>query len=236
MKIKSTIKFLLPRRGDGFIRGVAKCGLIAWVGIMGLAALGLLLPDPPPPTAAELSEMREMEREIRELEREVERGKKEREKRERERERAAARQQSWSTTGFTNEWGEQAATGARSQAVPPVTPMGFPYHDLTGTILVQCPSNVAIRFNDQPNLTGGSIRDGYTDYTLSARIDGRDVRYSVTQGWGDDDLNFRNAATVRQAIMGGNEIEILLPWYGEGNVRFRWSLDGSSSAIQSSCG
>ena len=150
--------------------------------------------------------------------------------------RQQSERQSWSTTTFTNEWGEQAAVGARSQAVRPVTPMGFPYNDVTGTILVQCPNSVWVRFSEEPNLTGGNIRDGYTDYTLSARIDGRDVRYGVSQGWGDNDLNFRDDATVRQAIMGSNEIEILLPWYGEGNVRFKWSLDGSSSAIQSSCG
>lgn len=141
---------------------------------------------------------------------------------------------SWSTTSFADE-----TLGARSQAVSPVTPMGSPYRDVTGTIFVQCLGPAWIRFSVAPNLTDGAViatGDGYTNYTLSANIDGRDARYSVSQDWGDYDLRFHNTATVRQALIGSNEIEILIPWSGEGNVRFRWDLGGSSSAIQSACG
>lgn len=141
---------------------------------------------------------------------------------------------SWSTTSFADE-----TLGARSQAVSPVTPMGSPYRDVTGTIFVQCLGPAWIRFSVAPNLSDGAViatGDGFTNYALSAQIDGRDVRYSVSQDWGDYDLRFHNAATVRQALMGSNEIEIMIPWSGEGNVRFRWDLDGSYSSIQSACG
>ncbi len=141
---------------------------------------------------------------------------------------------SWSTTSFADE-----TPGARSQAVSPVTPMSSPYRDVTGTIFVQCLGPVWIRFSVAPNLSDGAViatGDGFTNYALSAQIDGRDVRYSVSQDWGDYDLRFHNAATVGQALTGSNEIEIMIPWSGEGNVRFRWDLDGSYSAIQSACG
>jgi len=140
----------------------------------------------------------------------------------------------WSTTSFVNEWGERTSSGAQSEQVRPVEPMGFPYSDVEAEILVRCGGGTWIRFTDSPNLTGGITESGHDIYHLSIRLDRQQTRWRVTQYWGDKDLNLPNSA--RRALMNAKTFEIVLPWYGEGYVRFKWDLTGSSDIISEACG
>lgn len=141
---------------------------------------------------------------------------------------------SWSTLTFVDEWGDRTDdVGARSRAVGPVTPMGFPYGDVTAYLMVSCQS-AWIRFSESPNLSGGDIQSGYDVYRLPVRIDGRDDRWRATQEWQGNDLNLPSSA--RSVWAAASSFEILLPWYGESRVRFRWDLTGSSDAIGKTCG
>ena len=140
---------------------------------------------------------------------------------------------SWSTTRFVDDWGEYSGTGARSQEKPPASPMGFPYHDVMATLFVSCRS-AWIRFTDSPNLTSDDIENGYDVYRLRVRLDGRDDRWRATQRWGSTDLNLPSSA--RSAWAAAKRFEVLLPWYGEGSVRFAWDLTGSADAIAKTCG
>ena len=159
-----------------------------------------------------------------------------RERREREREARERRASfTWSTTYFVNEWGDRSGNGAKSRQLGPETPMGWPYDDVEGQVIVQCRGPMAwIRFTDSPNLTGDETRDGYSVSHLPVRLDGQATRWRVTQNWGGNDLNLPRSAI--NAFRRSKTFEIILPWYGEGNVRFKWDLTGSSEMISEACG
>ena len=139
----------------------------------------------------------------------------------------------WETTYFVDDWGETTGTGAKSQAVTAVTRMDFPYHDTQATLIVSCRS-AWIRFTKGPNLTGGDIEDGYTVYRIRVRIDGKESTWRVSHNWNSEDISLPYSA--RSAFAGGETFEALLPWYGNGNVRFSWLLHRSSEAIAQTCG
>lgn len=141
----------------------------------------------------------------------------------------------WTTINFVDEFGEVTDTGAASESVKSIRPMSFPYHDVTARLIVNC-DYAWIRFTEAPNLTDGDIGNGYTNYRISVRIgENATVRWSVRQSWGSKDLDFQDDKTAIWALSSGSTIAISMPWYGQGNVAFRWSLLGSTTAIKSSC-
>ncbi len=109
--------------------------------------------------------------------------------------------------------------------------MDFPYHDVKGSISVECGRSY-LYFTEEPNLVGGDIEDGYTVHHVSVRIDGVSAVWRVTQNWGGHLLYLPSAA--RGALAGGSVFEVNLPWYG-GRARFKWDLTGSSEAILQTC-
>lgn len=141
----------------------------------------------------------------------------------------------WRMINFIDEFGDITDRGAVSEAVGPIRPMSFPYGDTRGTIMVNC-NRAWLRFSGSPNLTGGDIKDGYTNYSVSVRVDGNNAgRWGVRQSWGDKDLVFSDASRAISAISSGSTFSVALRWYGESAVAFTWSLDGSSEMIQNSC-
>lgn len=139
---------------------------------------------------------------------------------------------SWSTISFVDDWGERSGTGASSQQEGPAERMGFPYQDVRAKLMVSCRS-AWIRFTSAPNLTGGDIRSGHDAYSLQIRLDGKTSRWQATQEWGATDISL--PVSARRAWASANRFEVLLPWYGEGNVLFSWDLDGFSTAIAETC-
>lgn len=140
----------------------------------------------------------------------------------------------WSTINFVDEFGDVTDTGAVSPKAKPIRPMSFPYHDVTARIFVDC-QRTWIRFTEVPNLIGGDTKDGFTTYKVPIRIDGNRKELSVSQTWGDKDLGFRFNTSLATSLSSGSTIAVSLPWYGQGNVAFRWNLNGSAKAIESSC-
>ena len=141
----------------------------------------------------------------------------------------------WSNLNFVDEFGEPTGRGAVSETVRSIRPMSFPYTGTDARIFVDC-DRTWIRFSEAPNLIGGNIADGYTQYSVSVRVDGEDVgRWRVSQSWGDKDLRFTNGSEASTAISSGSTFAVALPWHGEGSVAFSWPLTGSSEAIAASC-
>ena len=141
----------------------------------------------------------------------------------------------WRNLNFVDEFGEPTGRGAVSETVRSIRPMSFPYTGTDARIFVDCDSTW-IRFSEAPNLTGGNIADGYTQYSVSVRVDGEDVgRWRVSQSWGDKDLRFTNGSEASTAISSGSTFAVALRWHGEGSVAFSWPLTGSSEAIAASC-
>lgn len=141
----------------------------------------------------------------------------------------------WSTINFVDEFGDGRDRGAVSATVGSVRSMSFPYSDTTATIMVNC-DRAWMRFSESPNLTGGSIKDGYTDYSVAVRVDERNVgRRTVRQQWGGKDLRFVDGREAVAALSAGSEFAVSLPWYGQNSSVFSWSLSGSSEMISRSC-
>ncbi len=114
-----------------------------------------------------------------------------------------------------------------------------------GKIIASCHEDdplVRLFFDSEPLLRGGKLLgEGRAEsYTLSARVDGRDVEYHVIHAAYDmpNDLVFLRDSHTRflRDISGGSKVAFLLPWYNEGNVRFDWPLTGFSEARKSACG
>lgn len=85
------------------------------------------------------------------------------------------------------------------------------------------------------NLTGGDTRDGYDTHAIRTRVDrGSEFSLRATHHWGSKDIGIKHTRLIHWLRQGGN-IEMLLQWYGNGNARFSFSLQGSTNSINSSC-
>ena len=140
-----------------------------------------------------------------------------------------------SMINFVDEFGDITGRGAVSAAMGSLRPMGFPYHDVTARVFVNC-DRAWIRFSDAPNLNGGDIQDGYTRYRAAVRVDGERIgSWLVSQDWNQNDLAFVNDSQAISALSSGSTFAISLDWYGEGSVAFEWDLEDSSDRIRESC-
>ena len=136
----------------------------------------------------------------------------------------------WRTMPFVDEWGDVDGMGAVSAVEQPVNPTSFRYLTVEGRVFVSCTA-VWLRFNRSPNLVGGETEDGYSRHRLQARFDGDNpMELAVTQQWGSEDLVVRSSE-FRSRLAQGRQVEVVLPWYGENNVRFEWTLSGSADAL-----
>ena len=140
----------------------------------------------------------------------------------------------WNMINFVDEFGDVTDKGAVSQKVKSDNPMGFPYGDVWAQLFVDC-NRAWIRFSQAPNIPGGEIHDGYTNHSVTVRVDGARERWGVRQSWGDQDLSFRNSGRVVSALSSGSEFAVAVPWYGQDAPVFSWSLRGSTAAIKKSC-
>ena len=141
----------------------------------------------------------------------------------------------WRMINFVDEFGDVTDRGAVSASVGSIRPMSFPYGGTEATIMVDC-NRAWIRFSEAPNLTGGSIQDGYTNYQVAVRVDRENIgRWMVRQQWGGKDLRFVEGSEVISALSSGSTFAVALRWYGETSVAFSWSLNRSSKMIRDSC-
>ncbi|MYB18276.1 MAG: hypothetical protein F4Y16_04685 [Holophagales bacterium] len=116
--------------------------------------------------------------------------------------------------------------------------MSFPYGDVRARLMVQDCRHVWIRFTESPNLVGGDIGDGYETHMLAARWnDGEPFIVRVRQQWSDKDLIFSDGGIDVASIAGNQTLAVLLDWYDQGRVMWRFPLDGSSAALaEAGCG
>lgn len=142
---------------------------------------------------------------------------------------------SWKVIPLFDAFNEPVGAAAVSEISEPVRPMGFPYHDVEAALMVIC-DNALIRFNQEPNLTGGDFYVNHWNYETPVRVDGGPWnRWHTSQFTDGSELDFREDAHAIRQISSGSRLDIMLEWFGEGVVGFRWDLDGSSAAIAESC-
>ncbi len=88
-----------------------------------------------------------------------------------------------------------------------------------------------VGFTDGPNLTKTKTRDGYDSFDTRIKWDDEIKTAEFTQTWGEAFIHFRFGESAIRDMTAASNMLLELPWYGEGNVYFRFSLRGSSAAI-----
>lgn len=104
--------------------------------------------------------------------------------------------------------------------------------------MVQDCRHVWIRFTESPNLVGGDIGSGYeTDLLGAGWADGEPFAVRVRQTWRAKDLIFTDGEIDVAKIAGNETLGIVLGWYDQGSVVWRFPLDGPSAALaEAGCG
>ncbi len=123
---------------------------------------------------------------------------------------------------------------ANSPEAYPQKVMAFPYENVSSWLGVACTKNrmrAYVGFSESPNLIDTSPENGYS--TLYPRIKwDNDLEYvEMLQNWGDKFLHFRNVPAAITKIRGANTVLLELNWYGSSPTYFKYSLNGSSSAV-----
>ena len=140
----------------------------------------------------------------------------------------------WTTSVSKDEMDETETWYATSSYTSPTEKMSFPYGNIKAWLGIGYNGKqewVYIGFNDSPNLTDTSIKDGYD--LISTRIKWNDEVENIvlTQKWGSKFIHFRDDKAIVSKINQSDTVLLELNWYGEGKVYFRFSLVGSSDAI-----
>lgn len=130
--------------------------------------------------------------------------------------------------------------------------MDFPYTKTKSWIGVGCKDGkqwAYFGFNNSPNLIKSKTEDGYSVSNSRIKIGKELSEVSLTQEWGSKFLQFANsysgysnylsANKFVKKIKKANSVLIDVNWHGNGNTYFKYSLNGSSKALnrmQKECG
>lgn len=141
----------------------------------------------------------------------------------------------WHTSSSTDEMTGESRYFAFSPSVKPARSMSFPYSDVSGRLAVGCDSDsewVYAIFDSAPNLANDETKDGYSLVRTRIKWDEELERVELTQNWGARSLHFSNAEYVIRQILTAREALFELQWHGEQPVYFKFSLNGSTKALQ----
>ncbi|MCF8001547.1 MAG: hypothetical protein K9K76_06815 [Halanaerobiales bacterium] len=140
----------------------------------------------------------------------------------------------WDTFVSKDEMTEEETWYATSPYVAPTETMGFPYHNVEASLLVGYNGKsewVYIVFSEAPNIIDDETKDGYNLIYTRIKWDDEIENVKLTQDWGSKFIHFRSDETIISNIMKSNTVLLELDWYGEGEVYFRFPLEGSADAI-----
>ena len=142
----------------------------------------------------------------------------------------------WKGWEQEDEMTDKIRKGVVSAWSSPKTAMTFPAQDTRAVLGLACDAGGAyLRFTSAPIMANDMNRDGYSVSVLRVRFDDDPVfRATFNQTWGGDQLTTKSSA-VRRWILAKNRVRVEVPWYGQGNVIFEFSLAGSSGAYRAVC-
>lgn len=141
----------------------------------------------------------------------------------------------WTTSKDVDEMTGEGNSYAHSPSVNPTERMGSPYSDVRAWLGVGCDGDSEwsyIGFSQSPNITDDETEDGYNVITTRVKWNDSIKNEEFTQDWGANFLHFRRDDVVIKDIMSSSTALVELNWYGEGRTFFRFSLAGSSAAVQ----
>ncbi|MBM7624749.1 hypothetical protein [Sporohalobacter salinus] len=123
---------------------------------------------------------------------------------------------------------------ATSPEVTTTEKMDFPYTGTKASLIVGYDGEDEwgyVAFSNAPNLSDTETEDGYNVIYTRVKFDDKIKNTTLTQDWGSKFLNFRNDKGIISKIKSSNTLLLELNWHGEGEVYFRFPLDGSADAI-----
>ena len=144
----------------------------------------------------------------------------------------------WTGWGGKDPMDDSVHEGVASPWAKPTKPMADPYRGtkaVAGLVCGDSPREVYLRFTAAPNLARGQTRSGYNELRMRVRFDqepAREVR--VEQAWGSDQLSLAGDS-LREDVLRAGAMLVEVPWHGQGNVYFRFSLAGSRKAFERQC-
>lgn len=141
----------------------------------------------------------------------------------------------WGTFDSSDEMSGDKSSYAVSPKTTPTRQMGFPYQGVKAQLAVGCDGSsewAYLHFTESPNLSNTKTKDGYNLVKTRVRWDDNVVNEEMSQDWGAQFIHFQNRAAAISKIAGSSSVMVELDWHGEGAVRFPFTLNGSSAAIQ----
>ena len=141
----------------------------------------------------------------------------------------------WQVSTSKDEMTDEVSSHATSPRTRSTRRMAYPYSEVEAWLTYACKGDtewVYIGFTEAPNLVDTSIQQGFSRFTSRVRWDDEINREHFRQNWGERFLHFTwRVDDVINRIRTSNSSLVELNWYGSGQVHFRFSLSGSSAAI-----
>ena len=141
----------------------------------------------------------------------------------------------WTTSFSKDEMTGEISAHAHSPSVYPTKRMQFPYDDARGWLGVGCDNDsewAYFGFNESPNITDDDTKSGYNSIRTRVKWDDSIETTTLTQTWGARFLHFSDDRAAIQKIATGSEVLLELNWHGQPRTYFKFSLNGSSEALQ----
>ena len=150
----------------------------------------------------------------------------------------APQTESWETTAVKDEWGNPTGNAVVSAWTESSHTMSPPYHDVLARLMIVDCRDVLIRFTKPPNLMEGMLHHGiklrsgiHRTLRLRAKWNDRtEFRVKARQRSMGRDIHLAGRIKLPQ-IAGNQSLSVVLNWYGDGDVAWRFPLDGAREAL-----
>ena len=142
---------------------------------------------------------------------------------------------SWTISKDVDEMSGECSYYITSKSVRPLKPMHFPHWNVTANLVVEFDGNlewIYLAFNTVPNLVGGELRDGYDEIGIRVRFDNSIEGITISHDWGSHFLYCEFPDFLLPKLVHSKTVLIELPWYGQGDVYFKFNLMGFSRALK----
>ncbi|EGR3150076.1 hypothetical protein C4D02_RS21625 [Vibrio parahaemolyticus] len=144
----------------------------------------------------------------------------------------------WSTSTDIDPMTSNQTHYARSESVKSMKPMASPYINTKSWVSVGCNTVgsmwVSFGFTHAPNMTDDSTKDGYSSANRRVKWDESTELVYMTQKWGSKFIHISESEKSHiRKLMSSSAVTLdLSSWYGSPNAYFKYSLSGSSRAIE----
>ncbi|HGS4819671.1 TPA: hypothetical protein ACMDRM_003646 [Vibrio cholerae] len=147
-------------------------------------------------------------------------------------------QAGWTTSNEIDPMTNHHIYYAHSESVKSMKPMNSPYTNTKSWVSVGCNTVgsmwINFGFTNAPNMTDDSTNDGYSSANRRIKWDESTELMYMTQRWGSKFIHIAESGknSIRKLMVSSSVTLDLSAWYGSPNAYFKYSLSGSSRAIE----